>query len=589
MADCTAHGTALDQAARALVGNTTNAAHARKQVESFLGHATMGGRMANAAAMPVARPESILLPSGGGEALQAMAAVPAVKQSSQQGPQINMQQPNRHTVATAAPQAAIAMPHYNMHQQHHQQYLAAAQQQQQMMMHNQMMMAQHAHQHQQHAQMMKAKAAQEQSAMQQQTQKAAQVDAVEDEINIGEEGTARGVTIEELSSAWAESLVEDDENPTTEGNVAGASMEELAKAWEEAQDEYYSGESETFLGGEGPASDLSSPEILENGPRATYRFQNDILADNTKQATTIPDNTNYMEEGMRRFENGDLKEAIRLFETELQANDPDNSTAWRMLGRCHAENDQDREAILCLENAVDRDPYCAKAMAALGVSYVNELRHKEALAILKDWITRNPKYAGLEVSKGVAVEDDLYGDGANGSNDTENSFQELQSLLLRALEHDASGTDSAEVWEALGVAANVTGDYETAVESFRKAIGLRPDDYQLWNKLGATLANSNRSAEALPAYHRAIERKPKYARAWLNLAISHSNLQNFDEAARCYLQTLSLNPGAVHCWSYLRVALSCSERWDLLPFAASQDLAAFQEHYDFILHNNTPS
>ena len=69
-------------------------------------------------------------------------------------------------------------------------------------------------------------------------------------------------------------------------------------------------------------------------------------------------------------------------------------------------------------------------------------------------------------------------------------------------------------------------------------------------------------------------------------AISYSNLQNYEEAARCYLQTLSLNPAATHCWSYLRIALSCSEKWDLIPLAATQDLAPFREHYDFVLYDN---
>ncbi|KAL7574655.1 hypothetical protein ACA910_003003 [Epithemia clementina (nom. ined.)] len=115
------------------------------------------------------------------------------------------------------------------------------------------------------------------------------------------------------------------------------------------------------------------------------------------------------------------------------------------------------------------------------------------------------------------------------------------------------------------------------------------NNYQLWNKLGATLANSHRSEQALPAYHRALQLKPKYARGWLNLAISHSNLHHYAEAARCYLQTLSLNPAAVHCWSYLRIALTCDEKFDLLPLVAEQNLAAFQEHFDFVIYPSTDS
>jgi peroxin-5 len=185
----------------------------------------------------------------------------------------------------------------------------------------------------------------------------------------------------------------------------------------------------------------------------------------------------------------------------------------------------------------------------------------------------------------LELQDDLYGAAEPKESGMESAFDEVQQLLLRALDFDPK--DAADVLEALGVVYNVSRDYDAAVDALQKAIELRPDDYQLWNKLGATLANGNQSAKALPAYHRALQLKPKYARAWLNMAISHSNLQNYEEAARCYLQTLSLNPSAIHCWSYLRIALSCSERWDLLPLATSQDLNSFSEHFDFVMYNSS--
>ena len=293
----------------------------------------------------------------------------------------------------------------------------------------------------------------------------------------------------------------------------------------------------------------------------------------------------WMEEGFRQFEAGNIQQAIRLFELELQHSNADNATAWRMLGRCHAENDMDREAIQCLEEAVDRDPYCAEALLALGVSYVNELNHVQALANLKAWITHNPKFAGLDTGD---FNDDVYGQaGPNAAASAETAFDEAQRLLLRALEFHPDDPDTqADVLEALGVVYNVSRDYEAAVDSLRRACRLRPHDYQLWNKLGATLANSNQCEAALPMYHQALQLKPKYARAWLNTAISHSNLQHYREAARCYLQTLSLNPAAEHCWSYLRIALSCAEQWDLMPLVAARDLRGLRAHFDFVVYDD---
>jgi peroxin-5 len=329
----------------------------------------------------------------------------------------------------------------------------------------------------------------------------------------------------------------------------GATIDDLAAAWAEAEAEYDR---------ERLSVDLSGA-IVTDLDQHHYTFQN-VLPE--KSAL----DHDWMDIGLQEYNRGNISEAIRCFETLLQAHD-DHAKAWYYLGKCHAENDLDVQAITCLERSVERDPFNPEALLALGVSYVNELNHKKALQSLKEWITHNPKYADLPTN-------DLYGC------EEESELERVQGLLLRALEHDSS----PDVHEALGVVFNVSRDYEAAVQSFERALAVRPHDYSLWNKLGATLANANSSEKALPAYQKALSFRPKYARAWLNMAISHSNMQNYDQAARCYLQTLSLNPLATHCWSYLRIALSCQEQWDLLPLISNQDLKAFVDHYDFVLY-----
>ncbi|KAG2804718.1 hypothetical protein PC129_g17308 [Phytophthora cactorum] len=266
----------------------------------------------------------------------------------------------------------------------------------------------------------------------------------------------------------------------------------------------------------------------------TYKAENPFL-----------DSSENFQKGVEFFKSGHLDDAILAFEAEVQQH-PDNSEAWRMLGECHAENDEDKSAIICLERAVEEDPYNLSALLALGVSNVNELNPQGALKTLKAWVQHNPKFHGLEI---------------------------------QARAHDPSDSD---VQVVLGVLYNVSKDYDAAVASFKAATDSRPDEYALWNKVGATLANSARSSEAIPAYHRALELKPRYARGWLNLGISHANLGNYEEATKCYLQALSLNNRADHIWSYLRICFTCMERFDLVKIADTKDIARFREEFKLI-------
>ena len=407
----------------------------------------------------------------------------------------------------------------------------------------------------------------------------------------------RATEADDVKTVGEDNDDDDDEESVLghEGYVEGASIDQLAEAWAKAEEEAQAEaqqQRENYRAqyGEEFAYDPTDMAAAYADPATSAAAELDAeevgLApyDFSEASAPHPDEdalrkTNYFDEGMKHFDAGNMSEAIQAFETELRHVDADNSDAWRMLGRCHAENDQDRKAIACLERAVDRDPYSVEALLLLGTSYVNELDHPRALRNLKAWATHNPMYAGMELP---SLEGATSAESATSLPEERErmALEEAKKLLEKAIEVDP--THAADAMEALGVVCNVSREYDSAIDHFKKAIDLRPDDYQLWNKLGATLANSNRSDEALPAYHKALELKPKYARAWLNMAISHANLHNYDEAARCYLQTLSLNPSATHVWSYLRIALTCAERWDLLPLAASQNLTAFKEYFDFV-------
>ena len=589
----------LGQAAAAVVGPKGSTSTSSRSAT------TMQGGGSSRRLLPLVAPDHLVLPHLTNVTPAAVPATfqpngpilsqppPPQQQQQQQQQQQHRQQPPHSATArvTVEPlhQQQPSLHQYHQHHQYHPSMMIMAQQQQQQQMMNMMMMQQN-----QMLRMRQAQLDQQQQLQQQQQQQ--QLQSTNTTLTTtttvrDDQTTAAATTTTTVPQAQAQAQAQTPPEEGHEGWVQGATIQELAAAWAQAEAEYEELEAAVNLAAavNGNVDEQEQAVLLAAEHRPTsmmmtttttlpaYEF---IHTMNNVEVAPLPPQ-DWMEQGKRHFQAGDLKKAIRAFEMELQQNNPDNATAWRLLGQCHAENDQDREAIVCLEHAVDRDPYSPEACLALGVSYVNELNHAQALQSLKAWITHNPKFAGLDLAPSVH---DLYASPLtrSGSTVTESAFDEVQRLLLRALEVDPSSPD---VLEALGVVYNVSRDYEAAIDAFERAIAVHPHDYQLYNRLGATLANCQQSEKALPVYHKALQLKPKYARAWLNLAISHSNLNNYQEAARCYLQTLSLNPAATHCWSYLRIALSCNEQWDLIPYTTSMDLSAFADHFDFVRYD----
>ena len=159
-------------------------------------------------------------------------------------------------------------------------------------------------------------------------------------------------------------------------------------------------------------------------------------------------------------------------------------------------------------------------LMALAVSYTNESYQTLACQTLGQWIGNQPQYASLpEVTA-------LKAPAAQPVSSTfmSSELHEKTSSALIAAARMNSDID-ADVQCGLGILFNLSGDYEKAVDCFKAALQVKPDDALMWNKLGATLANGNKSEEAVNAYHNALRISPGFVRARYNLGISCINLK----------------------------------------------------------------
>ncbi|KAF9972379.1 hypothetical protein BGZ73_004528 [Actinomortierella ambigua] len=295
---------------------------------------------------------------------------------------------------------------------------------------------------------------------------------------------------------------------------------------------------------------------------------------------------------------GNLTEAILALEAAVQK-DPMDAAAWHQLGLRQQENERETLALAALIKAVEADPRELNAWLALAVSYTNENCRADAYDALQSWIENSETYKG-------ALETAHLKPLANGRT-AQQRHEYVTGLFLECARTKPGENLDPDIQIALGVLFNISDEHDKAVDCFRAALNLRPDDYMLWNKYGATLANSHHTEQAIEAYFNALNINPSYIRARYNLAIACMDLGQHREAAEHLLSALSLqNAGdaarglmvgastagqapdggvggmSQNIWETLKMAMYMLDRPDLAQRCeSSRDLDAFRGDFDF--------
>lgn len=345
--------------------------------------------------------------------------------------------------------------------------------------------------------------------------------------------------------------------------------------------------------------------VQEKSDSESYMFSDDIEKANEE----TPENA--FELGLKHLKQGELPQAVTCFEVACHRQ-PKEAKHWQYLGIAQAQNEYDLAAIQALNRCLQLDAGNLVALMSLAVCYTNERMEAQACDSLRRWMLNNSKYNCLLGNDDVttanvsgsatATATSAGGDSAQqqspldqiGRPASSQQFKAVKEMFITAARLYPYEPDP-DVQCGLGVLFNISGEFEKAIDCFRCALNVRPDDPALWNRLGASLANDDQSASAISAYRRSLELNPGFTRTRYNIGISCISLGAYKEAVEHFLTVLNLQrlsaangqssvyqrPGLIsqNVWNSLRYVLSMMQRRDLYSYLEQRDLDHFNREF----------
>uniref|UniRef100_W8BKX3 Peroxisomal targeting signal 1 receptor n=1 Tax=Ceratitis capitata TaxID=7213 RepID=W8BKX3_CERCA len=310
----------------------------------------------------------------------------------------------------------------------------------------------------------------------------------------------------------------------------------------------------------------------------------------------MADMENALAKGKEYMQKGDIPSAVMCFEVAAKK-DPENAEAWELLGISQAENEMDPQSIAALKRSLELRPDNNRVLMALAVCYTNESLQSHALRMLVNWMQVNPKYKHL-----LQQHPELQTEGGTMASSliVGSKLQAVQNLFLDAVRLNPQQVD-ADVQEALGVLYNLSSEYDKAVDCFRAALHVNPENAKVWNRLGASLANGSRSVEAVEAYQRALQLEPGFIRVRYNVGVCCMNLKAYKQAVEHLLTALNMQANTAAArdvpattrdvigggqaqmsesiWSTLKMVISLMGRSELHSAVNERNLAVLNEAF----------
>lgn len=263
-----------------------------------------------------------------------------------------------------------------------------------------------------------------------------------------------------------------------------------------------------------------------------------------------------------RQRQGRLEEAARLFREVLAAGAV-AAPAYR-LGQVEKAAQRPAEARAALEKARALDPDCVAATYELALLELQEGKPAAAVPLLESVLARQPSAVQAHFPLGQALQ--RLGRAEEAQKHLAVSAAREVSVGGRATCEDSFEaelrplTTGAAAYITRGQIARFAGRMEEALEHYREAIRVAPNDPIAHQALGKTLASQGDLEGALAAYRRATELDPAAVELKVDLGLLLEQKGSRAEAEKLFRAALEKNPALVAAhFGLARLALAAGQ------------------------------
>ena len=138
----------------------------------------------------------------------------------------------------------------------------------------------------------------------------------------------------------------------------------------------------------------------------------------------------------------------------------------------------------------------------------------------------------------------------------------------------------ANTYYSIGNALKGKGDLDAAIQSYKQALTIKPDFAEACSNMGAALKDKGELDESIKSYKQALKINPGFAEVYYNMAIVLTDKGELYAAIESYKQAIKIKPNYVEAYSNMGAALKDKGELDAAIEICKQAIKIKPDHVE---------